>query len=96
MGILTSDMTRLRCEITDLRGARKALLEDLAQEAKEMKDVVAVMRAGFRNSHTEMAKCASAERAAFMSGLRRTVTGIRREFSADIAGAHRAWFGRRG
>jgi hypothetical protein len=95
MGILTSDMTRLRCEITDLRGARKALLEDLAQGAKEMKDAVAVMQAGFRNSHTEMAKFASAERAEFISGLKRTVTGMRREFSTDLAGAHRAWFGRR-
>jgi hypothetical protein len=126
MGILSSDMTRLCREISDLRGARRALLEDLAQGAKGIKDAVdvmrigfrnshnemakhtkaertavisglrstvAVMRVGFHNSHTEMARHAKAERAAFMSGLRGTVAGIRREFSIDLAGARRAWFG---
>src|SRR6266496_1285762 len=91
MGILTSDMKRLRREIRELRGTRKDLMLDLARGAKEMKDVVAGMRANFRNAHTDMARNMRAEREAFVFGLKRSVSGMRKEFADDLAGARRAW-----
>ena len=93
MGILTSDMTRLRREIGDLRGARKSLMKDLARGTKEMKADVAVMQAGFRDAHVKMAGNMKAVREAFVSSLRSTVSGMRKEFADDLAGARQAWFG---
>jgi hypothetical protein len=66
---------------------------ELARAAKERKNAVAGMRAGFRNAHAEMAKISRAERVAFLSGLRRTVSAMRKRFTDDIAGARQAWFG---
>jgi len=84
MGILTGDMTRLCDEISALRGAREAFIKDLARGAKEM-------QAGFRNARREMARKTKAERLAFVSGLKKKVSGMRKEFAADIAGARQAW-----
>jgi hypothetical protein len=95
MGILTNDMARLRREIGVLRGARKSLIKDLARETREMKATVAGMRAGFRDSHAEMAGNTKAERVAFVSSLRSMVCGMRKEFADDLAGARQAWSGRR-
>jgi len=87
MGVLTDDMTRLRGEIVQLDDSLKAFVGDL-------KEGVAAMRADFRKAHRQMAKKTAAERAAFVSGLTERVTRLRSEFAADIAGAHRAFFGR--
>jgi hypothetical protein len=86
MGVLTDDMTRLRGEIGQLDNSLKAFVGDLKE------DVVA-MRAHFRKAHRQMAKTTAAEREAFVSDLKERVTRLRSEFAADIAGAHRAWFG---
>jgi len=87
MGNLTSDMTRLCGEISALRGAREAFLKGLVDGVKQM-------QAGFHHAHAEMARKTKAERKAFVSGLKKTVFGMRKEFATDIAGAHRAWFGK--
>jgi hypothetical protein len=87
MGNLNSDMTRLCGEISALRGAREAFLKDL-------QDAVSGMQAGFRNAHAEMARETKAERVGFVSGLEKTVFDMRKDFATDLAGAHRAWFGK--
>lgn len=100
MGVLTNDVTRLCTEISGLRGGRKALINDLMRVTKDRRSAVAAMQAGFRRSHTEMARRTRASRRAFISSLEPLVTAIRQrvadlrtEFAKDIAGAHRAWFG---
>ena len=40
-----------------------------------------------------MARQTKAERRAAVNHLKKTVGGMRREFSLDLAGAHRVWFG---
>jgi hypothetical protein len=87
VGVLTNDMNRLRGEIRGLRAARKAL-------TKDRRGVVVAMQAGFRNAHAEMARRTKADLSAFVSGLRRTVSALRREVADDILGARRAWFGK--
>ena len=94
MGNLTGDMRRLRNEISVLRGSRESLIKELARVAKDRRNVVAGMRAGFRNAHAEMARNSRAERVAFLSDLKKVVFGMRKEFADDLAGAHKAWFGK--
>ena len=91
MGNLTGDMTRLCEEISALRNARGALVKDLAKGARDLHHIVSEMQAGFRQSHEEMARETKAARVALLSGLKRTVLDMRREFAADLAGARRAW-----
>jgi hypothetical protein len=93
MGSLTGDMTRLRSEISALRGSRESLLKEMARAVKDRKNAVAGMRAGFRKAHAEMARNSRAERVSFFSGLRTTVSAMRKRFADDINGAHQAWFG---
>jgi hypothetical protein len=88
MGILTSDMIRVCGEINALRDAREALLKELVNGVKQM-------QAGFRHAHAEMATKTKAGRVAFVSSLKKTVSGLRKEFATDIAGARRAWSGKR-
>lgn len=94
MGVLTNDMTRLCGEMAGLRGARRALINDLSHMTRERRAAVARMQTGFRRSHTEMSRKAKADLRAFMSALRRTVSALRREVADDIAGASRAWSGK--
>ena len=94
MGNLTGDMRRLRNEIGVLRGSRESLVKELARVAKDRKNAVAGMRADFRDAHAEMARNSRAERETFISNLRKAVFGMRKEFTDDLAGAHRAWFGK--
>ena len=54
---------------------------------------VASLMAGFHRAHKAMARQTKAERRAAVNHLKKTVGGIRREFSLDLAGAHRVWFG---
>jgi colicin import membrane protein len=54
---------------------------------------VASLMAGFHRAHKAMARQTKAERRAAVNHLKKTVGGMRREFSLDLAGAHRVWFG---
>ncbi len=94
MGNMTDDMTRLRGEVNGLRAARVALMHNLAQGATNLADEVSAMRADFAGAHAAMAKKARKGREAFVSGMRKRVNRMRREFSSDLAGAHRAWCGK--
>ncbi len=91
MGSLTYDMNKLCDEISALRDARGALMKDLGKGARDLHHIVSEMQAGFRQSHEEMARETKAARVALLSGLKRTVLDMRRGFSADLAGARRAW-----
>ena len=94
MGNMTNDMTRLRGEVDGLRAARVALMHDLAQGAKNLGVEVAAMRADFTGAHAAMAKKARKGREAFVSGTRKRVNRMRREFSSDLAGARSGWRGK--
>jgi len=54
---------------------------------------VASLMAGFHRAHKAMARQTKAERRAAVNHLKKTVGGMRREFSLDLAGAHRVWCG---
>ncbi len=93
MGNLTTDMTHLYDEINALRNGRKALRKNLENGATNLKKAVNRMQAGFQHAHDEMARKTKEERIAFLSGLQKAVSRMRKDFSADLAGAHQAWFG---
>ena len=93
MGTLTSDMTRLCADIVSLRSARGALVKVLARETKDLEESVSSMRAGFTKARKDMARRGSTERAAFMSGLHKTVSRMKKEVLDDLAGARHAWQG---
>jgi len=95
MGMMTESMKRLRSEVETLRMERGALMQDLALETKQRRDVVATMRSDFRKTHMDMARHAKAERKAFITNQKRTVAHLRKELATDMAGAARAWFGAR-
>jgi len=93
MGNLTTDMTHLYDEINALRNGRRALRKNLENGATNLKKAVNRMQAGFQYAHDEMASKTKEERTAFVSGLQKAVSRMRKDFSADLAGAHQAWFG---
>lgn len=93
MGNLATDMTHLCDEINALRNGRKALRRNLENGATNLKKAVNRMQAGFQYAHDEMARKTKEERTAFVSGLQKAVSRMRKDFSADLAGAHQAWFG---
>ena len=93
MGTLTSDMTRLCADIVSLRVARGTLMKHMAREAKDLEKSVSSMCAGFTRARKVMARKSSAERAAFMSGLHKTVSQNKKEVLDDLAGARHAWCG---
>src|SRR3990170_2127992 len=93
MGRLTDDMTRLVGEIHTARGDRGRVMRDLKRATVEMKRAVTGMQAGFRSAHADMARRQQRMLSGFVSNLRSTVGGFRKEFAAELAGAHRAWFG---
>ena len=74
MGNLTDDMTRLRGEVDALRGARGALMQELAA-------TVSAMQSGFAVAHTAMAKKTSEEREAFVADMIREVSSLLGDFS---------------
>ena len=96
MGPITEATTRLVGEIKAGHAARLSFVKDLKREVsamregflhqnavrlsfiKSLKGEVATMREGFRRQNKERA---------------RTVMALRHEVAADLAGAHRAWFG---
>jgi hypothetical protein len=95
MGRLLEDMTRLTEEIQALHGSRRALCKELADGHRERQMDVFEMCADLADTQARMAKRALEERLAFLNSLRRNVGGQQREMRADIAGARRAWAGRR-
>lgn len=68
------------------KAERQGFVKDLGHE-------VASLMAGFHRAHKAMARQTKAERRAAVNHLKKTVGGMRREFSLDLAGAHRVWFG---
>jgi len=86
MGNLTDDMTRLRGEVDALRGARGALMQELAA-------TVSAMQSDFAAAHTAMAKKTRRERVSYVARINKQVGRMRKENASDLAGASRAWFG---
>jgi len=92
MGKLTDDMTRLRREVNALRSDRGALMQELANGAKDLATEVSAMQASFAKAHTAMAKKTKRELTSFASSIEKKVGRMRKETAHDLAGAHRAWF----
>jgi KaiC/GvpD/RAD55 family RecA-like ATPase len=95
MGNLTDDMTRLCGEIVSLRNDREFLMAELASGARDLTDFVASMQADFCDARKKMAKKTKSERVAFVSGVKKKVMRMRKETNGDLAGARRAWSGKR-
>jgi len=96
-------MTRVRGEIVGLRRARADFMNNLARGVAAIQTRASAMLTRFHEAHAQMAQESKAERATFVSGLKRSVRklmkavgGLRREFASDIKGAHRAWTEKRG
>jgi len=81
LGNITNDMTRLRGEIDTLRGARGALMQELARGARDLDATVSSIRAGFDAAHTAMAKKTREERRTFLSGMIQEVNSLLENFS---------------
>lgn len=93
MGRLTSDMTRLRSEITALREGRHALQRDLRDAVATLKHDVAKTQAAFRRAHADMAKSTRKNRAVFVTDLSHQVKDLLQVVSDDMKGARQAWRG---
>lgn len=100
MNRLTNDMTRLRMEIGSMQAVRASLMKDVQNSAIRNRNDVNGMRKDFRAQHARTAKQAKSERLAFLSGVSRQVSAIRKDtarlrnaFRADIMGCHKAWLG---
>ena len=93
MGQLTNDMSRLVEEIRAGRAGRGRMLRDLNRATVEMKLAVAGMQAGFHSARADIAQRQQHMLQGFVSGLRATVTGLRKELADDLAGARKAWLG---
>lgn len=79
---------------TETKADRLGFMKDLSTSLSEMQD-------GFHTAFAEMARKTKADNATFMkevrhsvSDLKMSVAGLRKDFAADISGAHRAWLGR--
>jgi hypothetical protein len=95
VGNITNDMTRLRGEIDALRGARGALMLELALGARDLAATVSAMRAGFDAAHTAMAKKTRRDRVLYVTEIKKRVSRMRKETAADLNGARNAWCGKR-
>ncbi len=94
MGNLTDDMTRLRGEVDALRGERGALMQNLAQGAKDLASSVSAMQSGFAAALATMARKTGIARATYVATIKRQVGRMRKENAADLAGASQVWFGK--
>lgn len=101
MDQMTREMASLAREIGILREARATFMGELTNKVSELRDGVQQMRKDFRNGREHMARTMKAESRAFLTQLKDTVgeleqraLGVRREFAADLAGAHAAWTGK--
>jgi len=93
MGKLLDDMTRLSHEIQTLHEHFLDFRKELADGNKDLQMDVFEMRADLAEAQARVAEVGREGRLGFMKNLRRTVGDQRREFRADLAGAHRAWAG---
>ena len=88
-------------EVADLKADFRRAHNEMAQRAKAERQgfvkalghEVASLMTGFHRAHKAMARQTKAERRAAVDHLKKTVGSMRREFSMDLAGAHRVWFG---
>ncbi|MGP8258603.1 MAG: hypothetical protein ACLQM6_01470 [Acidobacteriaceae bacterium] len=93
--MLTNDMTRLCREIVTLRGMRASAMTELQQDTRERKQAVEEMCSQIHDDRVAMAGRTKKERMTFMKGVRRTVNAQRRAMANDLAGARRAWAGKK-
>jgi len=93
MGRIADDMTRLVGEIRASRDDRGRLLQDLKQGTADMKRAVARMETGFRSQRADMVRRQQRTLRGFVSSLKATVAGLRKESADDLAGAHHVWAG---
>lgn len=93
--MLTNDMTRLCREIVTLRGMRASAMTELQQDTRERKQAVEEMCSQIHDDRVAMAGRTEKERMTFMKGVRRTVNAQRRAMANDLAGARRAWAGKK-
>jgi hypothetical protein len=88
-------------EVADLKADFRRAHNEMAQRTKAERQVfvkslgreVASLMTGFHLAHKAMARQTKAERRAAVNHLKKTVGSMRREFSMDLSGAHRVWFG---
>jgi hypothetical protein len=80
----------LRREHADMARQTKAARQDFV---KLLGLGVADLMTGCRRAHKAMARQTKAERRAAVNHLKKTVGSMCREFSLDLAGAHRVWCG---
>jgi hypothetical protein len=93
--MLTNDVTRLCREIVTLRGMRASAMTELQQDARERKQSVEEFCSQIHDDRMAMAGQTKKERMTFLKGLRRSVTAQRRAVTNDLAGARKAWAGKK-
>ena len=94
MGNLSDDMTRLRGVVDAMRSDRKTLMHDLARGAKDLASTVSAMQADFAAAHATMARKTGKARTSYVSRIKKQVGRMRKENTADHAGASQVWFGK--
>jgi hypothetical protein len=101
MNHLADDMERLHGEIINARDKRRMFIQDTINTVSDIKNDVAGMLNSFQQVRMDMFMMTKAERQAFLSRikdsvfeLKKSTTNLRKEFIADIAGAHHDWFGK--
>jgi hypothetical protein len=95
MGNLTDDMTRLRGEVDALRNDRGALMLALSHGVKDLASSVSTLRTDFGASHAAMAKRSRKHLSTYVSGISKRITRMRHANAADLAGASKAWAGKK-
>jgi len=93
--MLTEDMTRLCDEILAMRKMRGNMMNELQHGALGLKHSVTKLCAHFGRVRATMAKRTKHERLTFLHNLQHSVGSQRREMRDDLAGARRAWAGKR-
>ena len=93
--MLTNDMRRLCREIVTLRGMRASAMTELQQDTKQRKQDVEEFCSQMHDDRMAMARQTKKERMTFMKGVRRLVNAQRREMTNDLAGARKAWAGKK-
>jgi hypothetical protein len=74
---------------------RASAMTELRQDSKERKQVVAELCSQMHDDRVAMAGRTKKERMTFMKGVRRLVNAQRREMTNDLAGARKAWAGKK-
>lgn len=90
---LADDMGRLRREIEELRGARRALSKRLSRYASELRHSSHEKRAAIHRANADQAAKTKAALSSFVSGCRRTVGNLVGNFQRERSAARRGWSG---